>query len=62
MIGTETLDRVIGADVIDAEGNKIGTASEVFLDDQSGTPEWVTVKTGLFGHKHTLVPIRDAQE
>ena len=57
---TDTLDRVIGADVIDAEGNKIGTASEVFLDDQSGNPEWVTVKTGLFGTKETFVPIRDA--
>jgi len=60
MIGTDTLDRVIGADVIDADGNKIGTASEVFLDDQSGNPEWVTVKTGLFGTKETFVPIRDA--
>jgi uncharacterized protein (TIGR02271 family) len=60
MIGTETLDRVIGADVYDADGNKIGTASEVFLDDQSGNPEWVTVKTGLFGTKESFVPIRDA--
>ncbi len=60
MIGTDTIDRVIGADVIDADGNKIGTASEVFLDDQSGTPEWVTVKTGLFGTKESFVPIRDA--
>jgi uncharacterized protein (TIGR02271 family) len=60
MIGTESLDRVIGADVIDADGNKIGTASEVFLDDQSGNPEWVTVKTGLFGTKESFVPIRDA--
>jgi uncharacterized protein (TIGR02271 family) len=60
MIGTETLDRVIGADVYDADGTKIGTASEVFLDDQSGNPEWVTVKTGLFGTKETFVPIREA--
>jgi len=60
MIGTDTLDRVIGADVYDADGDKIGTASEVFLDDQSGNPEWVTVKTGLFGSKETFIPIRDA--
>ena len=60
MIGTDTLDRVIGADVYDADGSKIGTASEVFLDDQSGNPEWVTVKTGLFGTKETFVPIREA--
>src|SRR3954469_15283340 len=60
MIGTDTLDRVIGADVIDADGNKIGSASEVYLDDESGQPEWGTVKTGLFGTKESFVPIRDA--
>jgi uncharacterized protein (TIGR02271 family) len=60
MIGTDMLDRVIGADVYDNDGDKIGTASEVFLDDQSGNPEWVTVKTGLFGSKETFVPLRDA--
>jgi uncharacterized protein (TIGR02271 family) len=60
MIGTETIDRVIGKDVYDAAGEKIGSASEVYLDDQSGRPEWVTVRTGLFGTKESFVPIRDA--
>jgi len=60
MIGTETLDRVIGRDVYDETGTKIGSASEVYLDDQTGQPEWVTVKTGLFGTKESFVPIRDA--
>ena len=60
MIGTDTLDRVIGRDVYDEAGDKIGSASEVYLDDQTGQPEWVTVKTGLFGTKESFVPIRDA--
>jgi len=60
MIGTETLDRVIGHDVYDETGSKIGSASEVYLDAQTGQPEWVTVKTGLFGTKESFVPIRDA--
>jgi uncharacterized protein (TIGR02271 family) len=60
MIGTETLSRVIGSDVYDESGSKIGSASEVYLDDESGQPEWVTVKTGMFGTKETFVPIRDA--
>ena len=60
MIGTDTLDRVIGRDVYDESGNKIGSASEVYLDDQTGQPEWVTVKTGMFGTKESFVPIRDA--
>jgi uncharacterized protein (TIGR02271 family) len=60
MIGTETLDRVIGRDVYDESGDKIGSASEVYLDDQTGQPEWVTVRTGLFGTKESFVPIRNA--
>ena len=60
MIGTETLSRVIGHDVYDESGDKIGSASEVYLDDDTGQPEWVTVRTGLFGTKESFVPIRDA--
>ena len=60
MIGTDTINRVIGADVYDETGSKIGSASEVYLDDESGQPEWVTVKTGMFGTKESFVPIRDA--
>jgi uncharacterized protein (TIGR02271 family) len=60
MIGTETISRVIGKDVYDSSGEKIGSASEVYLDDQSGQPEWVTVRTGLFGTKESFVPIRNA--
>src|SRR4051812_2900417 len=60
MIGTDTLDRVIGHDVYDETGSKIGSASEVYLDDETGQPEWLTVRTGLFGTKESFVPIRDA--
>ena len=60
MIGTETISRVIGQDVYDETGSKIGSASEVYLDDETGQPEWVTVKTGMFGTKESFVPIRDA--
>jgi uncharacterized protein (TIGR02271 family) len=60
MIGTDTISRVIGKDVYDESGDKIGSASEVYLDDESGQPEWVTVRTGLFGTKESFVPIRDA--
>src|SRR3978361_979229 len=60
MIGTDTISRVIGQDVYDESGDKIGSAAEVYLDDETGRPEWVTVKTGLFGTKESFVPIRDA--
>src|SRR3954464_5414201 len=60
MIGTDTISRVIGQDVYDESGDKIGSAAEVYLDDETGQPEWVTVKTGLFGTKESFVPIRNA--
>jgi uncharacterized protein (TIGR02271 family) len=60
MIGTDTISRVIGRDVYDESGDKIGSASEVYLDDETGQPEWVTVRTGLFGTKESFVPIRNA--
>jgi uncharacterized protein (TIGR02271 family) len=60
MIGTDTISRVIGQDVYDEAGEKIGSAAEVYLDDETGQPEWVTVRTGLFGTKESFVPIRNA--
>jgi uncharacterized protein (TIGR02271 family) len=60
MIGTDTISRVIGQDVYDESGEKIGSAAEVYLDDETGQPEWVTVRTGLFGTKESFVPIREA--
>lgn len=60
MIGSEHITDVIGQDVYDARGDKIGSASEVYLDDGTGQPEWVTVRTGRFGTKESFVPIRDA--
>ncbi len=48
MIGTDAISRVIGRDVYDQSGDKIGSASEVYLDDETAQPEWMTVRTGLF--------------
>jgi sporulation protein YlmC with PRC-barrel domain len=50
-----------GMKVIDADGDKIGTIEDVYLDRQTGEPEWATVKTGVFGLKKSFVPIGDAE-
>jgi uncharacterized protein (TIGR02271 family) len=63
MITTDQTQQLLtsGGNVIDNDGNKIGSIGQVFLDDQSGQPEWVTVKTGLFGGGESFVPLRDAE-
>jgi hypothetical protein len=43
-------------DLIDINGDKIGTVDDLYYDDDIGRPEWLLVKTGLFGTKKTFVP------
>ena len=43
--------------VVGQDGDKIGTVGQVYLDDHTGDPEWVTVSTGLFGTKESFVPL-----
>src|SRR3712207_586488 len=61
MINETQIQQVIGTTAIDADGDKIGKVSEVYLDDETGRPEWATVHTGLFGTKETFVPLAQAE-
>ncbi|MFF6783403.1 DUF2382 domain-containing protein [Streptomyces sp. NPDC012510] len=60
MITREQIPTVLDHPVHDTDGTKIGDAKHVFLDDATGRPEWVSVKTGLFGTSESFVPIHDA--
>ncbi|QEV19294.1 DUF2382 domain-containing protein [Streptomyces alboniger] len=54
-------DALKGLTAYDRTGEKIGSIERVYLDDRSGRPEWVTVKTGLFGMKESFVPLAGAR-
>ena len=45
------------ATVYDREHNKIGPVGQVYLDNETGRPTFVTVKMGLFGTRETFVPV-----
>jgi uncharacterized protein (TIGR02271 family) len=62
MIAKDSFDRLVGssANVIDSEGNKIGSLGELYLDDRTDEPSWATVKTGLFGMSESFVPLDNA--
>lgn len=49
-----------GANLVNTSGDKIGKIGAIYLDDQTGEPSWVTVKTGLFGTAETFVPLSDS--
>ena len=46
--------------VVTTDGDKIGSIGQIYLDDTTGEPEWVTVKTGLFGTSESFVPLDGA--
>jgi uncharacterized protein (TIGR02271 family) len=49
-----------GLDVVDRSGDKIGKVEEIYLDDATGQPEWLAIRTGMFGSKQSFVPIQGA--
>ncbi|WP_157368286.1 PRC-barrel domain-containing protein [Alloactinosynnema sp. L-07] len=51
---------LIGHDVYDPDGRKIGRVGTVYLDGATREPGWVTVRTGLFGHRESFVPLAGA--
>ena len=59
---TLDVNKLSGANVIDRDGDKIGTVGSVYVSDETGQPSFVTVKTGLFGTKETFVPVDQAHE
>jgi uncharacterized protein (TIGR02271 family) len=60
MLTEQNAREVIGTTAYSADGDKLGKVGQLFLDDQTGRPEFVTVNTGLFGTKETFIPVSDA--
>ena len=62
MISKEQVQALIsgGGNVLGADGSKIGSVGQVYLDDQTSEPEWVTTKTGMFGGAESFVPLAQA--
>jgi len=60
MLEQGQIDLVTDSDAYGSDGEKIGKVGQVYLDDQTGQPAWVTVNTGLFGMNESFVPLADA--
>jgi uncharacterized protein (TIGR02271 family) len=52
---------LVGSTAIDADGEKVGKVGQIYLDDATGQPAWVTVSTGLFGMRESLAPLYNAR-
>ena len=49
-----------GRQVVGPDGEKVGQLDDIYLDRQSGEPEWAAVSTGLFGTRVSFVPLEGA--
>jgi len=56
----DTVQSWQGRTMVDPAGDKLGTIDAIYLDDETGQPEWATVTRGLFTAKTTFVPLAQA--
>lgn len=60
MITTNNVNDLIGADVYGSDDDKIGSVGQVYVDNETQNPAWITVKTGLFGTSESFAPLDSA--
>ena len=51
-----------GRNAVDSDGNKIGKIEQIYVDAETGQPEWLAVTTGLFGSKVSFIPIAETSK
>ena len=56
----EDVQPMIDADLLDAEGSKVGKIEDIYLDNDTQQPAWALVHTGLLGRKLNYVPLMGA--
>jgi uncharacterized protein (TIGR02271 family) len=62
MLDIDTVQRWQGRTMVDPAGDKLGTIDAIYLDDETGQPEWATVTSGLFTATTAFVPLAQAQD
>jgi uncharacterized protein (TIGR02271 family) len=58
----DTVQSWQGRTMVDLAGDKLGTIDAIYLDHETGQPEWATVTSGLFTAKTAFVPLAQAQD
>ena len=57
MTSAQSPEMYLGKTAVDVDGDKIGTVGQVYVNDESGEPDWITVNTGLFGMRENFAPL-----
>jgi uncharacterized protein (TIGR02271 family) len=54
---TPQWDNLVGLTATDVNGDKIGDVGQVYLDEGTGEPAWVTLRAGLLGRRESFAPL-----
>ena len=61
MTTTEELQDMEGQTAVDMNGAKLGKIGQIYVDDRTGQPLWVTITTGMFGTKQSFAPLHGSR-
>jgi len=61
MVSVDQARQLLGAQIVDANGENVGTVKDVYLNDRTGELSWISVATGWFGHSESLLPFDRAK-
>lgn len=63
MITTTTNDlrHLEGRIAVDVNGVKLGKIGQVYVDNRTGQPLWVTIHAGMFGKKQSFAPLHGSR-
>jgi sporulation protein YlmC with PRC-barrel domain len=50
-----------GHEARSSDGDKLGKIDDIYLDQETGKPEWIAVRTGLFGGHVSFGPLAEAR-
>ena len=54
----ERIEDLAKATVFDVNGEKVGSVKDVYINDTTAQPDFISINHGLFGAGHSLVPLR----
>jgi uncharacterized protein (TIGR02271 family) len=57
MTTPQDIQQFIGRTAVDREGSKVGKIGQVYLDEQTGLPLWITVAAGMFSTRQNFAPV-----
>ena len=56
MTALQDVQQFIGRTAADSEGSNAGKLGQVYLDEQTGSPLWITVAAGMLGPRQSFAP------